>query len=306
MSGNGVRHPTDALAEYVAGALAGPELAWVEAHLIGCPTCRAALLGWAAVAAAAVAPVAAPPDPGSVVRVVLTRAALAPQALPVRARRLRFAGQLLHAELRLASPAVWLASALVMACAVAVAAVAGHGAGRSLLSLVAPLVAVAGAAGLYGPQRDPAFEALAVTMTSPRLVLLARVTLVFGYDLALAVAASAVVRLVAPEVGLVDLVTAWLGPMTLLLALSLLLAMWIGPNVSMAVAASLWVLRVATIGVPGLAEGWLAAAMRALWATSPGTVAASLALVAAAVVLSRRPIGPRGGPYRLVVSRAGR
>jgi hypothetical protein len=169
-----------------------------------------------------------------------------------------------------------------------------------VLSLVAPLVAVAGVAGVYGPQRDPAFEALAITATSPRLVLLARVTLVFAYDLALAVATSMVVRLLAPEVGLVDLVVAWLGPMTLLSALSLLLAMWIGPNVSMTVAGSLWALRLLTVGVPELAHGWLAAWMRAVWATSPGTVAVTLALLAAALMLSRRPIRRRGAWSRPV------
>jgi hypothetical protein len=109
-----------------------------------------------------------------------------------------------------------------------------------------------------------------------------------------------VVRLVAPEVSLVDLVVAWLGPMTLLSALSLLLAMWIGPNVSMAVAGSLWALRLLTVGVPELAHGWLAAWMRAVWVTSPATVAVTLALLAAALLLSRRPIRRRGAWYRPV------
>jgi len=300
MTGDGKRHPTDALAEYAAGVLDAPARTAVEAHLIACPSCRTALLGWTAVAAATVAPVAAPPSSASVVGAVLTRAALAPQAPPVRKRGVGFAGQLLRAELRLVRPSVWVASMLVMACAVAAAAVAGHGAGATALSLVAPLVAVAGVAGVYGPQRDPAFEALAITPTSPRLVLLARVTLVFGYDLALAVAASAVVQLVASEVGLAELVVAWLGPMTLLSALSLVLAMWIGPNVSLGVAAALWALRLATLGVPELSDGWLAARMREVWVTSPGTVAVTLALLVAAVALSRRPGRPRSGWSRPV------
>jgi hypothetical protein len=187
---------------------------------------------------------------------------------------------------------------LVMGCGLALAVVGGSGAGAIVLSLVAPLVAVAGVAGVYGPERDPAFEALAVTVTSPRLVLLARVTLIFGYDLALAMAASALVYLSAPQTGLVDLVTGWLGPMTLLSALSLLMAMWIGPNVSMAVAATLWVLRVLTIGVPQLTQGWLATVMREVWATSPGTAAATLALLVAAGVLSRRRGRPRAVWYQ--------
>jgi hypothetical protein len=126
------------------------------------------------------------------------------------------------------------------------------------------------------------------------------VTLVFAYDLALAVAASAVLKLAAPQVGLVELVIAWLGPMTLLSALCLVLAMWIGPNVSIAVAATLWVLRVGTVSAPELSGGWLAARMQQVWATSPGTVAVTLALLAAAVALSRRRGRPRDGWYRPV------
>jgi putative zinc finger protein len=296
MSGDGTRHPTDALAEYAAGVLDAPARTTVETHLIACPSCRTALRGWTAVAAATVAPVDAPPSSAPVVRAVLTRAALAPQGPPVRKRGIRFAAQLLRAELRLVRPSVWLASMLVMACAVAAVAVDGHGAGATVL----PLVAIAGVAGVYGPQRDPAFEALAITATSPRLVLLARVTLIFGYDLALAVAASAVLRLAAPQVGLVDLVVAWLGPMVLLSALSLVLAMWIGPNVSMAVATALWLLRVGTVSVPELSDGWLAARMQDVWATSPGSVAVTLTLLAAAVALSRRRGRPRDGWYRPV------
>ena len=300
MTGDGKRHPTDALAEYAAGVLDAPEQTTVETHLVGCPSCRAALRSWTAVAAAAVAPVDAPPSSAPTVRAVLTRAAVAPQAPPDRKRGIRFAAQLLRAELRLVRPSVWVASMLVMACAVAAVAVGDHSAGATVLSLAAPLVAVAGVAGVYGPQRDPAFEALAITATSPRLVLLARVTLIFGYDLALAVAASAVLRLVATEMGLVELVVAWLGPMTLLSALSLVLAMWIGPNASMAVAASLWLLRVVTVSVPELSDGWLAARMQQIWVTSPGTLAVTLALLAAAVALSRHRGRPRDGWYRPV------
>lgn len=299
MSGDGMRHPTAALAEYAAGVLGTRERTTVETHLIACSSCRTALVGWTAVAAATGTPMEAPPSAPSVVRAALTRAALAPQAPPVRRRGVRFAAELLRAELRLVRLSVWVASILVMACAVAAAA-GGRGTGATVLSLVAPLIAVAGVAGVYGPEREPPFEALAITSTSPRLVLLARVTLVFGYDLALAVAVSAVVRLVATEVGLVDLIIAWLGPMTLLLALSLVLAMWIGPNVSLGVAAALWMLRVATVGIPELSGGWLAARMQEVWATSPGTVAVTLALAATALALSRRPGRPRGGWHRPV------
>jgi hypothetical protein len=293
------RHDPDVLASYAAGVLAGPERAAAEAHLLACASCRAELAGWTALAEAAGVPQGTPPEPAPAVRAALTRAALDPQAPPVRPRRLRFAAALLLAELRLVRPSVWVASVLVMAFAVALALTGGSGAGATVLSLVAPLVAVAGVAGVYGPERDPAFEALAVTATSPRVVLLARVTLVFAFDLALAVGASAVVHLGGPQTGLVSLVTGWLGPMALLSALSLLLAMWVGPNLAASAAGALWGLRVLTVGVPQLGEGWLATAMRQVWATSPGTVTATLALLVAAAVLSRHHLRPgRPGALR--------
>jgi hypothetical protein len=305
MMANAERHCTDLLAEHAAGVLTEPERTRVDAHLTACPSCRAALASWTAVAGAAAPPAAVTPAGTSVVRAALARAALDPQRpTAVRRRRLSFVAQLLRAELRLVRPSLWLASLLVMGCAVALAVAGGNGAGAAgatVLSLVAPLVAVGGVAGVYGPERDPAFDALAVTVTSPRLVLLARVTLVFAYDLALAMAASAVVRVAAPQVGLVDLIAGWLGPMTLLSTLSLLLGTWISPSASMIVAGSLWLLRALTIGVPPMANGWLAAAMREVWTTNLATVTATLVLLAAAVALSHRHLRPRGRWPRLTL-----
>jgi anti-sigma factor RsiW len=147
MSGDGRRHCADSLAELAAGVLAAPERAAAAAHLADCPSCRAALAGWAAVAASTAAVTGAPRSAQSIVRAVLTQAALDPQPPPVHKRRAGFAGQLLRAEFQLVRPAVWVASVLVMACAVVLAAVGGDDAGGGVLSLVAPLVAVGGVAG---------------------------------------------------------------------------------------------------------------------------------------------------------------
>jgi hypothetical protein len=295
------RHHTDSLAEYAAGTLTEPaELAAVEGHLIGCSSCRAELEDWRLVAASAVPPAEPRPSPAPMVRAVMTRSVLAPPIVPAHGRGVRFAAQLVRAELRLVRPSVWLASLLVMVCAVGLALTSGHGAGATVLSLAAPLIAACGVGAVAGPWRDPAFEALAVTTTSPGLILLARVTLVFGYDLALAVAASTVLRLTAPQLGLVELVAGWLGPMTLLSALCLLLAMWTGPNAAMVMAAALWTLRVLTVGVPDLGDGRVAKAMRVVWVTNPGSLAATVALLAVAVVLSRHRFWPRAGWFRPV------
>ena len=76
-----VRHCTEALAEYAAGAQPGPAQAAVEAHLARCPSCRADLAGWTTVAAATVEPLQAPPDPVRTVRSALIRSALRPAAM---------------------------------------------------------------------------------------------------------------------------------------------------------------------------------------------------------------------------------
>ncbi len=286
-------HCADLLPEYAAGSLTGAERDVVRVHLKGCRECRAELASWEAVAGvvAKAAPTLVPP---AAVPGVLHRAALIPQPVPAGRRGVHFGAQLLRAELRLVRPAVWLASLLVLAWTVGVAALAGGVWARTGLSLAVPLVAAAGVAGVYGPHRDPSFEALAATVTSPRLVLIARVTLVFAYDLALALAASAVVHLAAPPVRLVDLVTSWLGPMALLSALSLLLALWIGPNVSVALAMAAWALRVVVL-VPEFRASRLAAWVRDAWATTPGTAVAAIVLLAAALAAARRrPAGHSG------------
>jgi hypothetical protein len=291
----------DWLPAYAAGSLAGPDRDRVEAHLAGCPRCRAELASWQTIADAA-APGLAAPDPARMVRAVLTRSAL---EVPVerRARPLRHLAALVVAEARLIRLAVPVASALVIALGVLVVVLQGAtdtGAGLGL-ALVAPIVAAAGVAGTYRSRRDPAAELLAATPVSGRLLLLVRIALVFGYDLVLALCASAALAAAGPNPtagALHALVSAWLGPMALLSALSLLVAVWFGPDVALGAAVGLWAVRVLTIG--GLAGGalardaWPARLVLATWSTNAPVLTASAAVAVAAVVLSGR-IGPFGG-----------
>jgi hypothetical protein len=207
-------------------------------------------------------------------------------------RRYRFSAALLVAQARLLRAPVLVASALVMALGVLLAVLAGGLAG-DVLALVAPVVAAVGISGLYGPQRDPAFEVVAAAPTSQRLILLIRIALVFGYDLALALAASAVMAAVVGDTGgLWTLVVAWLGPMALLSALCLVLTVWVGPDVAIGAALTLWSLRVLAGSVFAQVTG-LVEVVRALWSTSLATGLVTVALVLLAVLL----VG-RGEPVR--------
>jgi hypothetical protein len=198
------------------------------------------------------------------------------------------------AQVRLVSRPVWVVSALVMLLWVGLAALRGTPAPwlGTGFALVAPIVAAAGVAAACGPARDPAFEYEAATRTSPRLVLLARCGLVFGYDAALTALCSALVG--ALRGGLLPLLAAWIGPMGLLAATSLALAVRFGPNLAVAGAVGLWCVRVLAAGAAS--GGWLARAMDRLWSTSLLTGLITVALLGLALFLVGRP--GRGAPPR--------
>lgn len=229
-----------------------------------------------------------PPD---AVAAMLREAAADPE--PVRRRgHLSFAAQLLAAQMRLIRGSVWLASALMMAFGVlALVPLRQGGLTESVLAMIAPFVAAAGIAGVCGPERDPGFELTAATATSPRTVLVARVALVFGYDLVLALGASlALVAMGLDTSGLGALIGAWLGPMALLSSLCLLLAVAVGTTAAITVGLALWVARLL---VPTLAVDtrWLvpvANAVKLLWATNFASVLLAVALLAASVVVIGR------------------
>ena len=299
----------DLLPAYAAGSLPRADRDRVRAHLADCPRCRAELAAWQVIAAAAT-PAEAAPEPARVVRAALTRSAIEGPAGPPRAghraRRLRHLGALVVAEARLIRPAVPVASALVMLLGVAIvlfqAAAGAAGAGAGLvLALLAPIVAAAGVAGTYRSRRDPVGEVVAATPTSGRLLLLVRLAIVVGYDLVLALAASAGLSATgaAGTASLNALVGAWLGPMALLSSLSLVIAVRFGPDVALGAAVGLWAVRIlADSALAGglLDHDWPARFIVAVWSTNAPVLAVSAAIAAAAVAWAGRTGPARGEP----------
>jgi hypothetical protein len=119
-------------------------------------------------------------------------------------------------------------------------------------------------------------------------VLLARLTLVFGYDLALAVAASAFLVWFGAAGSMWILLGSWFGPMALLSALSLAASVWLGPGMALSVAMVVWVGRLlasrTTLLMPGTAERLAAQ----VWSTNAFTLGLAFVLVFAALVLAPR------------------
>ena len=235
---------------HAAGQLNEADRTEVELHLDGCAVCRSELELWRAVSAEVVAADRAVIPPAGMAEGALRRVrsgTISSTTVPsasfpasrFRSKALRLFA-LLRAQAFLVRREMWPASAAVMAIGIAVTFLVDK---VEVLRFIAPLVAAASLAAIFGPEHDPACELTLATPTSPWKVLLARLTLVHGYNLLLALAASLFLLIIVPPEALGALILGWLGPMTFLSALALLLSLWIGTGNSVAVAYALWLLK---------------------------------------------------------------
>ena len=272
---------------YAADTLPQGDRQAVAAHLGRCPACRQELAFWQEVGAAVAAGNAHLPAPP----LALAARALA-AARPARPGVFARARALLVAQFPLLRRELWLASALVMALGWLVAVLAGSR-GHGVVVALAPLVAAGGVAMIYGPENDPSLELALATPTSPRQVLLARLALVFGYDLGLAFLATLGLLASVPAGLLGTIILEWLGPMAFLSALALLLSLCIGTSNAATVAFLLWLARgladgAYVIGPGGLdtAVRWAAVAYAQAWQNPALLLGLAGTLVAAAVWLA--------------------
>jgi hypothetical protein len=206
---------------YVSGQLDEAHQRTLAAHLLTCAECQADLAVWRAAAA----------EIKTADEVLVAPAGLALKALkqvqarPRRVALLPRAVQMLLAQAPLVRRDIWPASAAVIAIGYFMSIAAGNAA---VIRVLAPLVAAACIAVIYGAENDPALELALSTPTSPRQILLARLALVFGYNFLLALVASLALLPVLPAIKtgtLEGLVLGWLGPMTLLSSAALLLSL---------------------------------------------------------------------------------
>lgn len=305
MSIPGSDHVTELLPAYVGRALDARERRHVQGHLRGCAACRAQLASWETVAEATVASAERMPSPpAGVMEGVWARIERGEAAAPVDRpaasetlsgdvrttvlTRLSLAWQLLRGQLPLVSRGIWAASGLTMAVGLLVALLATNtaAAANTLLAVLAPVVAAVGVALVYGPENDPSLEVALSTQTSPRSVLLARLTLVYGYDLALALATTAALVLVEESLGVWPLVSLWIGPMLFLSALALLLSLLLGSATAMLVALALWASRFAVASDAGqaLLTARAAESLETFWRTNPLLVPMAALLFAVALL----------------------
>src|SRR5579885_2801761 len=153
---------------------------------------------------------------------------------------------LLRRQLPLIGAGIWAASLIVLVMGMILTYLFPYAGGPStyVLALAAPIVAAAGIALIYGPENDPASELEYATPIAPALILLARLVLVYGYNLALALATSVMLWLMLGDVALWSLVLSWLAPMLFLSALALALSVLWNSQAAIIVAFSAWGLHV--------------------------------------------------------------
>ncbi|NWF69101.1 MAG: hypothetical protein HXY40_08445 [Chloroflexi bacterium] len=167
-----------------------------------------------------------PPESAPSAALLARLAAELPRRLSRRERLSLWLGSvpallLLRSQVRIVRGGLLLASAFSLALGVPVTLLLTLPGNTTPLVLLAPLVAALGIAFIYGEESDPPMEVLLTLPLTPRLVLLARMALVFGADLLLAAAASLALALLSAQWSFGALLTLWLAPMTFLSALAL-------------------------------------------------------------------------------------
>jgi hypothetical protein len=163
------------------------------------------------------------------------------------AHRLHQGWLVLRSQPRVVQSELWTASAIVMGLGTLVTLAYSHSNAIDVtlpFVLIAPVAAAGGIAFLYGSSQDPALEIELTTPVSPRQVLLARLVLVFGFDLLFGLVGSAVLSLLRADISFWPMVSAWLAPMTFLASLAfLLMTMTLDSTVNQLICLGLWILQ---------------------------------------------------------------
>jgi Putative zinc-finger len=289
-------HDPETIALYAAGQLAADEAAAVASHMADCPNCQTELAFWRELGSeinTSSAVITAPPD--------LAERALSQINAPSPLKHaLNHTAALLRSQFILIRREMWAASAAFMALVIIMAFLSRQ---TGFLTALAPMLAAATLAAIYGPQNDPASELALATPTSPWKVLLARMSIVSAYNLVLSLAASLALLLIIPADLLGSIILAWLGPLAFLSALALLLSLWIGTANAITICYAAWLMqyfqpsRFVGVWTPTL-QTWenFLTAYKQFWA-SPGLLL-GLTVVAVCLALLSSSIPERSLQHR--------
>ncbi|EFH81857.1 HEAT repeat domain-containing protein [Ktedonobacter racemifer] len=204
----------------------------------------------------------------------------------------RYAWNVLWGQLRVLPRSIWASSATVLFMILALHLLRGNMVliqdhiTRDLLAISITAASVINMAYVYGRAHDPGLEFALATPTSPRLILLCRMLLVTGYNLALAVAFSSLLVLLNGGT-LWSVVQLWLGPLLLLSATSLAISMLLGSLVAIIATLAFELTQMLTVqvheGIPHLNM-----ALSSLWQTQPAVLLIAALLLIFALLYTPR------------------
>ena len=227
---------------YAAGTLSDEERERIAQHLEQCADCRAELELWQSVS-----------EEIHVSNEALQAPALRPIPVKKPSRHLWKAWYILRSQVPLIRAEIWLSSALVTLLGIIVSLFLEN---ANMIYFLAPFISAAGVAYIYGLKNDPALELTLATPVSAQQILLARLTLVFGYNILLILASSMFLLLVNGQLAQFSwaVLLEWMAPMAFLSSLALFCSLLWGSVNAVVVTYALWIMR----GImPKLTISWL-------------------------------------------------
>lgn len=219
---------------YVANQLDEKEKVDFEKHLADCDACQADLKLWNIVADEIIAS-----DSRILAPAHLADASLELIHRPSKLLRVfQNTTQLLRSQLLLIHQELWFGSAVLMLIFLAMAILVNR---ADVMYFFVPIIAAGTVSLIYGHEHDPSLELTLSTPTSGWKILLARLTLVSGYNFLLAIGSGVILLFIVPPHLIFEMILGWAAPMLFLSALALLLSLWIGTGNALFISYSLWI-----------------------------------------------------------------
>lgn len=133
---------------------------------------------------------------------------------------------LLRSQVQIVSREIWAASALVLVIGTLVTLTSYQPESGQLapLAILAPIVAAAGIGLLYDGRNERIMELEDATPTGLITLMLARLLLIFSFDLILTATGSFILASLRSDLSLMPMILSWLVPMTFLSALAFFLS----------------------------------------------------------------------------------
>lgn len=217
---------------FVTGALSEDEHARVTSHLYTCAQCREELEFWRIISSEI-------QTSSKIVKMPEMKVNLPGKR---EKRRLWKAWYVLRSQISLIRTEIWFSSALVNLMGLIVALLVEN---VNAIYFLAPFLSAAGVAHVYGMQNDPAVELTLATPISAQQILLARLALVFGYNILLTFSAGFLTTVISGQSIQLSWVVLleWIAPMAFLSSLALFCSLIWGSTNAVAAAYALWIVK---------------------------------------------------------------